>query len=182
MAISNYMRDGMIPPIRVRFQGWESDTYTLQQAGWRVAMEKDIHRMMIRFIFANEYLQLAGMSEEFYLRDFMDDPYRCVIHVSHIGRLGIVRQHDSPPLTESWNEVDCTPRYSEWIERDIFETGLFPAKRAEDVYVEKADMSVIELLEKIKQKQQPKQDEIRQRIARGEAKQQTVGHVVQVAA
>ena len=182
MAISNYGRDGMIPPIRVRFQGWESDTYTLQQAGWRVAMEKDIQRMMIHFIFANEDLQLAGMSEQFYLQEFMQDPYRCVIHVNRIGKLNVVRHKHAEPLLSEFEEVDCTPRYSEWVERDIFETGLFPAKRAEDVYVEQADMSVIELLEKIKEKQQPKQDEIRQRIARGEAKQQTVGHVVQIAA
>lgn len=176
-----------LPALRVHFMGWESDTFTLQRNGWEFAEEREPSRMCSYFMIRNEHLKLVGVSNEVMWRDVYHDirdrsrydvPTIYFNGIAHT-RFNVVTMNKL--RLESFEEVDMTPAYEEF---EGIPDGIFRRRvqGEDDLFVEKADWSVIEMLEEIKRKQQPKQAEIRERLASTKHTQQTVGRVIQVAA
>jgi len=173
----------------VIFQGWRSDTLTLQREGWRIAQYHDPSRFECQFIFSNEVLRIGGLSDVYDMHSLLsfqkfapEGTSLPPIKVNHLADARIVEMPSRASL-DSFAEIDAEPRYVENRPRMLFEHGAFLPKSQEQTFVNAADMEVVELLELIKNKQQPRQDEIRESISSGRlATQLDHGRIITVAA
>lgn len=60
--IDPFQRRVLSPPIKCRWMGWESDTYTLQRHGWRIAAEEDPYYDAIRIAISHPDGNIMGLS------------------------------------------------------------------------------------------------------------------------
>lgn len=157
-------------PIPVRFQGWESDTYTLQKAGWRFHVERDPARMSYRFLLQNDDLRLGGFSDRWEFDMIRNSPHqqRPPLYIQQVMATDHtrIRCEEAQPYA-SFVEVDFAPTYLSFEEHSMDMLFPFNLKNAPDIIMDsKADMEVVDYLQAILDGQQEKQKEIRQQRRR----------------
>ena len=163
-------------PIGVEWAGWRTDTLTLQQNGWELAVEYDIMRQAYTLLMRHRMMRLYAISDRAIFENYMDvvspsyDASRLpLFRVQHVANsFEVVRL---PQIGEGagFNQIDAQPCFD--AQRTITrveDMNIFnvPLTRTEEVVIDKADMSVIEHLEAIKEMQSEEQKAIRERIIR----------------
>lgn len=159
----------MSRPAEVHFAGFRSDTYTLQQAGWRLAMEQDVRSGMLRMLMHHRDVDLHMVAADI-RHNFMDMRLNREAHpVFKIIRVARVLESVRLNLDfASFHVIDATPVMRIENPRRIEDFTLFaaPLVRTEEIIIE--PQSVAECLERIKALQAPNLAEIRERSRRRE--------------
>lgn len=164
-------------PFKVFWQGWETTTFRLQQVGWQLATERDLRQMCIRILMKHSGMQLVAITHDSYFDfdvatnpGYSDDgithgmPIFNVQHIAHDFRFV------TAPIVNvaDFREIDAQPQivHNHVIEsvRDLDIFAPAPQTRTEEILVDRADMTVIEHLQAIKELQSEKQLEIRRRM------------------
>lgn len=159
-------------PVGVVWAGWESNTHRLQQGGWELAVEYDPHRDMYRLMIHSHQGALYGLSSATHLDKRLADAWNedmpNAFQMQGLARsLEVIRHEEMGGSFADFKQIDATPQ---WLpERKIeciedFNIFKIITTRAEEIIIEKADMSVIEHLQAIKDLQSGTQAEIRNRI------------------
>lgn len=153
----------------VRWVGWRSTLFDLQHCGWTVSIDRDPYSRRNYFRLRHEVLELVAISDEYY----MDLSARCQppIYVNWIASIKSLNVSMPPGFSECRSiDIDASPKsMSEMMNQHQHQwngdlQSLFGIKHQEQVFIEQADLSVIDHLQAIKDKQADKQTEIRQRI------------------
>lgn len=159
-------------PVRVEWAGWRTDTLSLQQAGWEIAVDFDPNRQMYRLLLRHQLMNLYALSDSRVIhrkRQFETTPDFPVFRVSVVSPRIEVHRFEAPRMYgpsssfENFQQIDAEPVYTERRIESIEDFNIFnvPLTRAEQIVVDKADMTVIEHLEAIRKLQAPKQRELR---------------------
>jgi hypothetical protein len=156
-------------PIGVVWAGWESNTFRLQQAGWELAVEyvpmDDTYRLMVH----SHEGKLYGVSNATYLNKRMADAWNEDMPNS-FQMQGLAQSIQTIRMADisfkDFRQIDATPQMMDAEIQRVEDFNLFKTitTRAEEIIIEKADMSVIEHLQAIKDLQSNTQAEIRDRI------------------
>jgi hypothetical protein len=165
-------------PLGIEWAGWRSDTLTLQRCGWRLAVNFEPYNYTYQLLMKNETLRLCGVSSAMTIEsrtmrwdsDLSHLPIFRVVQVAPDIHVRTFTDVDLMPVA-NFEEIDATPQFVSSRIESLYDLNVFATKRAEQVLVDKADMTVIEHLEAIKRLQSPKQQEIRQRLLREEREQ-----------
>lgn len=159
-------------PIPVFFQGWQSTTRDLQAAGWELATQYSLHEDMYHLAISNPQLQIVGRTTEAlhipqrlqyqYERENLPTFYVNVL--THKVRIYEERHVELPAV---WHRIDAETQVFQAQITDLHDMCHFaPWDKAADLLVAAADMEVVELLNLIVSKQQPKQTELREKAAK----------------
>lgn len=153
-------------PIGIEWGGWRSDTLTLQEAGWRLAVDFDIRRDEYQLIMKNETMSLCAITDRIEIAQlpayYDGRKHAPIFRVVHMAPdIYVVRSMMSARFNH-FEEIDARPQSIE--HRSISNMNVFATKQAEQILIDKADMTVIEHLEAIKTLQSPKQRELRARV------------------
>lgn len=143
-------------PLRLRWAGWEADTYNLQTAGWRLAAEEDVARDQIRIAFSHDRYDVRGFSQAVpfrYLEPADEwDRARPTIPVAHMANRLWVRTIESP---FRFRAIDATPQLApSMLEHRLEDLVHFAPAMAEQRLILPDEASVPELLERIVAMQQ----------------------------
>lgn len=177
-------------PLGVHWAGWQTTTLALQRNGWDLAVEHDYHRNGYTLLMRHEAMQLHACTSELTLERLPQEHWEHapVFQVRVVARS--LQSAHMPGLDfASFQQIDAEPRFVDHKIQRIEDFNIFALARskAEEVLVNKADMTVIEHLEAIKRLQEPKQRELRQQMlrdrkdappARGAPKLQLVAQLV----
>ena len=155
-----------------------SDTYTLQQEGWELSIQRDNQYDSFRLAGRNPKARIYFVSEPNRMRvdSFLMGRYTNIefarreleslcFHVFYLGSvegLRIIYPVSRAPCSVGWQSIDATPCYEAIDQRELRLDEWIPFKTIADTNVEFAleNKDVSELLEVIKKKQKPKQLEI----------------------
>lgn len=169
-------------PIRVRWEGWTSDTYELQRNGWEVSVAQSPTENIMQIALHHRHMRLTGISSmmRFNYREIMDkhqylehmEPIRIVhiapqIHVVTITQAQLADPRMSRGRQINWDRfqpVDAAPSVvMEEIKSldDLVHFRPLPEPAQEIIIPEK---SVSDLLSEILQKQEPEQMKCWQRV------------------
>ncbi len=146
-------------PVRIRWDGWESNTLKLQQAGWEFSVEQDMSMHGVRLFMRNSRCEMYGSTSTISMDLFeahRDPRYLDSMHfeVGHMASRLTVQVHNEYPLTAA--PVDMQPVITTWGEiKTLEEFGIFavPLVRTEGIYLDEA--SVPKLMETILEAQDP---------------------------
>lgn len=159
-------------PVGVEWAGWRTDTATLRRAGWNLAVEHEAHSDRYRLLMQHPDMRLHAISEPamFMLRQLPPEfPVFRVVRVApslHVVEL--------PGLSwQGFEAIDAQPQYTSKRITRIEDTNIFAPFRvkAEELVVNRADMTVVEHLEAIRALQDPEQRRIRERMLREDSPQ-----------
>lgn len=165
-------------PLGVEWCGWRSDTLRLQQCRWQIAVNYEPMRNQYQLLMKNESLRLCAVTEIYEIERTIADqsfdmsrvPVFRVVQVA--PQIQVYRASCEMLPVSNFEEIDATPQFVTSKIESLYDLNIFATKRAEQVLIDKADLTVVEHLEAIKRLQSPKQQEIRQRLMRDEGKQQ----------
>lgn len=157
-------------PYGIEWSGWRSDTLALQNAGWRLAVSFDPLRQTYQLLMKNDALKLYAITDVQTIVD-LSDPRNARYLSSDYGTFQVracapdiyvyqVRM-DMPSL--NFVEIDAAPQMVESRIIRLADLNVFATKQAEQVLIDKADMTVIQHLEAIKKLQSPAQAELRKK-------------------
>jgi hypothetical protein len=160
-------------PLGIEWAGWRSDTLTLQRCGWRLAVNFEPYDYTYQLLMKNETLRLCGITTAMTIEsrsmrwdsDLSRLPVFRVVQVAPDIHVRTCTSVDLMPVG-NFEEIDATPQFVSSKIESLYDLNVFATKWAEQVLVDKADMTVIEHLEAIKRLQSPKQQEIRKRLLR----------------
>ena len=158
-------------PMGVEWEGWRTDTWTLQQNGWEIATSFDIRCLAVRLCLRHRLMRLYAITGEEMIEHAMANPG------FDASKLPVFRITAVAPSIETirmygmdfsvFREIDARPRMSMQEIQRIEDMNIFaapmPGSKGE-VLIDGADMSVVEHLEAIKRLQSATQQEIRDRI------------------
>ncbi|MDE2107361.1 MAG: hypothetical protein KGL39_59750 [Patescibacteria group bacterium] len=164
MALSQADYRVLSRPCEVLWAGFRSDTFTLQQMGWELAVQQEINYARISLLLRNRAMQLYALSDaaefDFYrgVQDHIPSPRFIVRHIS--PQIQVVR-HDVTSI--DYRVVDAQPQIVQQQIKSIEDLGIFavPLARTEEIIVDPADVSA--MLEQIHKMQSEGQKEIRAR-------------------
>lgn len=145
-------------PVRLRWAGWESDTFSLQRAGWDISAEQDImrHQMMLALRAPNG--AAYGISQRVNM-EYMREPEFSLSAIDlgvqmQLGRDVMVHHHST--ALPSFGAIDALPHMTTQQRVRLEDFAHFapsPLVRNNPIVV--PEESVSELMERILQLQQP---------------------------
>lgn len=154
---------------KVFWAGWESDTLTLQKQGWEISAEQDIASMRFRIALRHVGLRIYGLSQmigyaefrDLYSSDNMMGRPTPPIHIQYMASRMEINIIDNS--MQNFYPVDAQPSIMINQQRKSIEDFMMfrPIGKANEIVV--AEYDVAELLDMIKNKQDPKQAEIREK-------------------
>ena len=154
-------------PLKVEWAGWETNTYRLQQAGWKLSAEQDVFQNRMRLAMQHERMNLYAMSRmtEFeYERYAMDRSFDFpMIVMQAMGREVFIQEHGR--IDWGFNAIDAKPCITDRKISRIEDLAHFaaPLVRCNEVII--PEESVPELMQKILKLQQPaRTDRIREQM------------------
>lgn len=158
-------------PLPVRFAGFESDTLTLQRSGWQLSMERDPYHDGIRLALKHEAARVYALTNTVQVRRYMLEQMQSGIrHDTVLPRFDVVLMGNNVQLqifpmrqVGSWAAIDATPQIVSSKNVSFEDMVPFRPISSDAPEIVVADKSVMELLEMIRKKQDPKQAEIRKR-------------------
>ncbi|MDJ0952535.1 MAG: hypothetical protein QNJ81_02530 [Acidimicrobiia bacterium] len=179
-------------PIRVFWMGWETDTLKLQNAGWKIAVKQDIYRDYYTFLFRHDRMELTALSSALQIHQVITDMNQGGQYASQLPplviekvapNLEIVRHidYDDHNFFDDFNQIDAKPRISKQHISRLQDSCVFALAtgQAEEVVVDRADMTVVEHLQAIKQLQSDEQKRLREKArAKEEGEEPVRGEVV----
>lgn len=148
-------------PHRVIFAGFESDTWKLQQAGWRLAAHEDFMRGTLNIALHHPDAGVEAMARE--LRyNFHGSPRGGEVLTFHVHHINSKIMIQTMPAFD-FHDVDARPCFTTEPPRCMADLGIFarPLVRTEEILIEPS--SVSECLDLIRRLQAPGLAEIRQR-------------------
>ena len=156
-------------PIGVWWMGFESNTMKLQQHGWEIAAEYSMYGDNYRLLFRHNEMHLYAITHAERLEHMITRPEYDLERLPVFRVQGVVPQIEVIRMMDdlsSFQQIDAQPCMTKEEITRVEDMNIFrvPMERAEEIVVDKADMTVIEHLEAIKKLQQPRQKEIRQRM------------------
>lgn len=105
-------------PVHVHWDGWETDTYRLQQAGWDISMDQDPYGERMRMVIRNQRHGFIGQTNDIPLSRIrpghLDDRGPARQHIwqmRHMGRTILVNG-DGVSDYVNFRAVDCKPQLS----------------------------------------------------------------------
>lgn len=183
-------------PVEVVFAGLRSDTYTMQRAGWRIAMEArsyaDIAGDCVRFAFKHDDVGVAlfGDSHVESMSRSLGELLAPIIIRQAFHAESRARFTVAPSIAsflardDALRTIDATPAFAQVTDRELFEMPFFQTlhvPQVEPLIVEPETVS--ELLEKIRRMQAPEQAAIRTRNAGRQASAGRIhAHIMSIAA
>lgn len=152
--------------MEVRFAGFSSDTLSLQEAGWRLAVEEDFQHGAIRMLMRHEGLGLYMVADDAAFDYFMHArqqirPRQPIFVVRYAAR-SLNSQVCNLDFSK-FTAVDAMPHRAPVSFRRIEDFALFgaPLVKTEEIIVE--PQSVAECLDLIRKMQAPELAAVRQR-------------------
>lgn len=148
-------------PLKVEWAGWETNTYRLQQAGWKLSAEQDVYQNRMRLAMQHERMNLYAMSRvtDFeYERYAMDRSFDFpMIVMQAMGREVFIQEHGR--IDWGFNAIDAKPCLADRKITRIEDLAHFaaPLVRCNEVII--PEESVPELMQKILKLQQPARTE-----------------------
>ena len=148
-------------PVKVRWAGWVSDTFALQNAGWELSAYQDPCYRAVELAMRHPRLKMYGVSNR------VDN-----VHMERLGRATVlpelIMQYMSSDLRvqtvsdsiAKFRPVDATPQIMETEIRHIDDWGIFKTLAREKQIIV-VPQSVPELLEIALKYQAPRQKELR---------------------
>jgi hypothetical protein len=143
----------------------------MQLHGWQLAVEYEPYRRTYRILFKHEQLRLYALTAEEHIEgsasSFMNMNSLPIFHVCYAAAsFEVLRLHDD---LSNFRAIDATPTMVHTSVKRIEDLNVFNVslRKAEEILVNEADMTVIEHLEAIKALQSEEQKIIRQRMLRG---------------
>jgi len=138
--------------------------------GWRLAVNFEPYRQTYQLLIKNEALHLCGITDAMHIENSIsrydarmaEIPVFRVLQIAPQIQVMRVSCELSP---RNFEEMYAAPQFVTSKIESLYDLNVFATKRAEQVLIDKADMSVIEHLEAIKALQSPKQKEIRQKLS-----------------
>ena len=166
-------------PVRIYWAGWETDTYRLQAEGWEISAQEDIQRRKMNIALRHADSGMRGFCEGMdwdYFRNMerqqqmgmMDSRNLPTFHAQLAS--DIIVNHPGAMMSEDipYHAIDARPMMQnlnmEGKSVDSFAHFRRIEKPSDEIYLRKASMA--EILEMALQKQEPKQEEIRQQMVR----------------
>lgn len=157
----------------VEWRGWRSDTQQLQRAGWQLAAEHDDYGHRIRLAMKHEGYKLFAVTSYLEFKHlYTHEPWKMytgtdfpVFYVNTVLPIDF-RICTYAPVGDlsALRAIDAEPRMVSHKVQTLDDFKIFAeVGKAEQVLVDRADMSVIEHLEAIKKLQSDKQRELRQK-------------------
>jgi hypothetical protein len=161
-------------PLRVHWAGWDTDTYRLQAAGWKLSAYQDIRGSRIQLALQHSGMRIEGITDQLDYRyeqalDLRERGYVDSIVLKVQCMLGeTVQLHQVGSIENLWSPIDAEPRYTAETITRLEDLAHFagPLIRTNEIIV--PEESVPELLERILKLQQPARlDRIKEEL-RGE--------------
>lgn len=98
-------------PVRIRWAGWETDTYRLQDAGWRLSAAQNPYLGCMQLAIDHPGCHVQGLT------DIVEDVRRLTLgaeptyqaKLRYVG--GPLRVYPDRLLDSVWGAIDCTPTY-----------------------------------------------------------------------
>jgi hypothetical protein len=146
-------------PIKVHWAGWESDTFRLQQAGWKLSVEELVHYQQMRMVIKHDQIGMIGQTN-----DLRFEHYRAANSFDYINNLPIwqmahmgrsIMMHNHGPVDWNFRPVDATPQLqSREIKslEDMVHFASAPLVRTQALVLPEA--TVDDLLKEILERQQ----------------------------
>ncbi len=172
-------------PIRVFWMGWETDTYKLQQNGWKIAVKQDIYRDYYEFLFRHEQMDLTALSAALQIHQVLTDvnmggqyaaqlPPLTIERV--VSRIEVYRDRERGNYFDDFVQIDAKPRMTSQKVSRLEDSNVFAVAidKAEEVVIDRADMTVVDHLQAIKALQSEKQRVLRDKARE---KEKTQGEV-----
>lgn len=174
MNLANYNQGPRIlsRPTKVFWDGWESDTYRLQEYGWQFSVEQDIQRRKMYVAMHNQKYPLSGMSDrmdcDYYEHAFNNQARQLEIQmrISNNMRVEHIPMRVDSSFS-SFNPVDMVPRYDFSVSSGKLEDLVYFQllnKDTKEIFLEKASME--DILQIALDKQAPDQARIRKNLVR----------------
>jgi len=152
------------PVAKIYWDGWHSDTLSLQRAGWEFAFDQDPRTMSMQVLIRNPRLEIYGYSksQRYDYERYLDQR---VVPELQIQAMVCQLQSVATDINfDAFQPVDATPEFIETSIQDISDYQIFQPTKAREIIVEPQD--VRECLRLILEKQSPKQREIREKKAK----------------
>jgi len=157
------------PPIKIYFDGFDSDTYRLGRSGWEVHATQDDYLRHIGFMLIHKktglYLETSKVRAD--LQAMAYDPQslnlfiqKCEFRPTAMDRSTRIEFRGGNPY-ESYQHVDHIPQMVEFEFKSIEDFFLFQPKARKEIIVDPVD--VAEMMKLILKKQNPKMQEIREK-------------------
>lgn len=160
-------------PLRVHWAGWETDTYSLQKAGWKLSAEQDYSYGRMRIAMKHDGADMVAISETLPFnfgraiedRDFHSGYLAALtIRMKHVGREVPIVIHGE---VKDWSfaAIDAQPRVvsSKIVKLEDLAHFAAPLVRTNEIII--PEESVDQLMEKILKLQQPaRMERIRREI------------------
>lgn len=160
------------PPMKVRFLGWTSDTYTLQRFGWSVSVLENVIYNSMYIAIKHDGLKIYGVSDMYsmdyqMLRHSRDGGYGELrdmeVNFSNLASKYTVMVHGNNIDFNKFSPIDAEPQMINFEPKSLEDLCVFKkvVHKEEEIIVD--PKSVSELMEQIVKMQDPKQAEIRER-------------------
>lgn len=101
-------------PIKLVWAGWETDTYRLQQAGWRLSVDQDFYGQRMRIMMSHSVMQMQAICDEVafdYYRAAMDWEglyiRDMVVPCQAMGRTVQIHMHGTSPIFDRARPIDA---------------------------------------------------------------------------
>lgn len=162
------------PPLKVRWAGWESDTYTLAKNGWDISVTQGYSANMF-----NRNLQVAMRSKAFKLYGIshgMDIDYQRVMTEPHYWQSIVIEMngiaHDIPvrqqgivpAALENMRPIDPIPEYAYLTPIMLSQCQIFRTFDIQAREILLSEPTLEQVLDYAINLQEPRQKEIRQDI------------------
>lgn len=165
-------------PFKIIWAGFQSDTLTLQNSGWSLAIEDDYSYVLgahrVRFILRHEYLDLHCFTD---IHEIQFPHIQDVRQITEMVRFSIqvlgknIYYRSVPEFNiASIYEVDARPQMMVMEEKSIKDLSIFRTLVKPDSALIVEPEKISELLQKIVEAQAPNQAEIRERMRKHEAR------------
>jgi len=157
-------------PLRLVWNGWESNTYALQNAGWELSVSEDLERRKMAIAMRHNESGMRGFSDlidfDFFRHEY--SMYQSTTTNEHwptfgcrIGSDIILQIHNQGVSNYDFNPIDAMPMYStiESMGIDAFAHFRKLEKTDNEIFLKAASMN--DILKMALERQEPKQAQIR---------------------
>lgn len=156
-------------PMKIHWDGWQTDTFELQRAGWSISAEQPAHMLhSIRFALKHPSEKIyavtnpVDVSQAHYTRGGTEALRGLVLEIAYMANRVVIHTMDN---VSRFQPVDGTPELVDVTPKDLAEFNIFrPLQRPQDIILEPADVNAA--MDIILKYQSPKQKEIREKKQR----------------
>jgi len=160
-------------PLRLRWMGWESNTYELQNNGWELSANQDIQNNKMTIAIRHKELKVRGLSDYIDFDFFRQNSYydtsttdqRYPIFGCRLASDLIIQIHDNTHAYD-FNPIDARPMYQKIESKSLDNIAHFRTleKTDNEIYLEPASMN--DILNMALARQAPRQEQIRKQMVR----------------